>query len=48
VEGRFNYPSDKQRTKQTTEKMQQAESNLDLFWNKFDQEYRKRGSKSLK
>jgi hypothetical protein len=27
--------------------MQQAESNLDLFWNKFDQEYRKRCSKAL-
>jgi hypothetical protein len=47
VEGRFNYPSDKRRTKQTTDKMRQAESNLHLFWSKVDSEYRKKSGKSL-
>lgn len=33
---KFDYPIDKKRTKQTTEKMITAEKNLDLFWAKFD------------
>ncbi|KAF8857356.1 hypothetical protein BDZ45DRAFT_674760 [Acephala macrosclerotiorum] len=38
-DGRFFYPSDKRRTKQTTESMRQAESNLDLFWDTVDEHY---------
>ncbi|KAG0042238.1 hypothetical protein BGZ83_000737 [Gryganskiella cystojenkinii] len=32
----FFYPIDKRRTKETTAAMQQAERNLDVFWNKVD------------
>ncbi|KAG0050122.1 hypothetical protein BGZ83_005081 [Gryganskiella cystojenkinii] len=34
--GRFFYPVDKRRTKETTEAMQKAEKNLDAFWAVFD------------
>ncbi|KAG9319932.1 hypothetical protein KVV02_005532 [Mortierella alpina] len=34
--GRFYYPVEKRRTKETTEAMQQAEKNLDDFWEKLD------------
>ncbi|KAG0043472.1 hypothetical protein BGZ83_011356 [Gryganskiella cystojenkinii] len=34
--GRFYYPVDKRRTKETTEAMQQAERNLDEYWLKLD------------
>ncbi|KAF9421654.1 hypothetical protein BGZ94_008777 [Podila epigama] len=33
---KFYYPVDKRRTKETTEAMQQAEANLDAFWNRVD------------
>ncbi|SMR52802.1 unnamed protein product [Zymoseptoria tritici ST99CH_1E4] len=36
-EGRFNYPIEKRRTRETTEAMQRAEANLDLFWRKVDE-----------
>ncbi|KAF9271414.1 hypothetical protein BGZ68_003676, partial [Mortierella alpina] len=34
--GRFFYPVERRRTKETTEAMQQAEKNLDDFWEKLD------------
>ncbi|KAF9560858.1 hypothetical protein EC968_005975 [Mortierella alpina] len=34
--GKFYYPVEKRRTKETTEAMQQAEKNLDEFWEKLD------------
>jgi hypothetical protein len=36
-EGRFHYPIDKRRTRETTAAMQQAEANLDTFWRKVDE-----------
>lgn len=33
---KFEYPVDRKRTKQSTEAMRKAEANLDLFWSKFD------------
>lgn len=35
-DGKFKYPVDKKRNKQTTEAMIQAEQNLDFFWEQFD------------
>ncbi|KAB8075126.1 hypothetical protein BDV29DRAFT_172510 [Aspergillus leporis] len=35
-DGRFNYPVDKRRTRETTVIMQRAEANLDAFWKKAD------------
>ncbi|KAH6664243.1 hypothetical protein B0J14DRAFT_608129 [Halenospora varia] len=35
-DGRFRYPSDKRRTKQTTNVMREAENNLDIFWTNVD------------
>jgi len=34
-DGKFHYPKDKRRTKQTTEAMRTAEKNLDDFWGTF-------------
>ncbi|PWY93426.1 hypothetical protein BO94DRAFT_563841 [Aspergillus sclerotioniger CBS 115572] len=36
TDGRFNYPVDKRRTKETTIQMQQAEAALDEFWKQVD------------
>lgn len=47
TEGRFYYPSDKKRTEQNTESMRKAEHNLDVFWENFDQIYRRENGKSL-
>ncbi|TVY82358.1 hypothetical protein LSUE1_G003449 [Lachnellula suecica] len=47
LDGRFNYPSDKRRTQQNTDIMREAEKNLDLFWEKVDESYRKANGKSL-
>jgi hypothetical protein len=47
TEGRFYYPSDKRRTKATTESLREAEANLDLFWEKIDDHYRRKIGKSL-
>jgi hypothetical protein len=33
---RFFYPTEKRRTKETVEALRQAEANLDVFWDKFD------------
>ncbi len=46
-DGRFFYPSDKRRTKQTTESMRQAESNLDLFWETVDEHYRRKTGRTI-
>lgn len=46
-DGRFAYPVDKKRTQQNTEKMILAENNLDLFWSKFDSNYRKLAGKNI-
>ncbi|KAH7416628.1 hypothetical protein BKA64DRAFT_701417 [Cadophora sp. MPI-SDFR-AT-0126] len=43
---RFNYPSNKRRTKENTEIMRRSEQNLDLFW-ELDKSYRKVTKKSL-
>jgi hypothetical protein len=47
TEGRFYYPSDKRRTKAATESLRKAEANLDLFWEKIDDHYRRKIGKSL-
>lgn len=44
---KFDYPVDKKRTKQTTEKMITAEKNLDIFWAKFDSNWRKLAGKGI-
>ena len=41
-DGKFQYPSDKRRTQQATEKMRKAEQHLDLFWQAADQQYQKK------
>ena len=46
-DGRFHYPSDKRRTKATTESLRKAEANLDLFWGAIDGHYRRKIGKSL-
>jgi hypothetical protein len=38
---KFNYPTDKKRTKQTIEAMIKAERNLDLFWSKYDASWKR-------
>lgn len=45
--GRFYYPSDKKRNKQTTEAMQKAEGNLDAFWENVDKHYQRKVGASL-
>jgi hypothetical protein len=46
-DGKFDYPIDKKRTKQTTEAMINAEKNLDLFWIKFDANWRRLAGKNI-
>ena len=43
---KFNYPSGKQRTAATTEKMREAERNLDIFWQAVNDHYIKRTGKT--
>jgi hypothetical protein len=45
--GKFNYPSDKRRTKQNTEKMIEAEKNLDHFWSLYDTRWKKLVGKTM-
>lgn len=40
-DGKFKYPTDVKRTKQSTDMMRRAEDNLDLFWNEFDSNWKK-------
>lgn len=47
TESRFFYPSDKRRTKETTDDMRKAEHNLDAFWNAIDQYYESKTRESL-
>ncbi|KAE8453917.1 hypothetical protein EG329_007693 [Mollisiaceae sp. DMI_Dod_QoI] len=47
TEGRFDYPSDKRRTKQSTERMRKAESSLDMFWDHVDKSYQAKTKHSL-
>ncbi|KAI4150585.1 MAG: hypothetical protein L6R39_002233 [Caloplaca ligustica] len=44
---RFSYPSHKRRTSATTRAMQQAERNLDVFWNHVDDHCKKTAGKSI-
>ncbi|EME42787.1 hypothetical protein DOTSEDRAFT_176085 [Dothistroma septosporum NZE10] len=37
VDGRFEYPVEKRRTKENTETLRKAEQNLDAFWTKVDE-----------
>jgi hypothetical protein len=46
-ERRFHYPSDKRRTRETTEAMQLAEQNLDQFWARFDAKYQSKVGKTI-
>jgi hypothetical protein len=46
-DGKFQYPSDRRRTKQATETMRNAEQNLDLFWKSVDQQYENKTGRSL-
>src|SRR6202167_4940600 len=46
-DGKFDYPIDKKRTKQTTEAMINAEKNLDFFWIKFDANWRRLAGKNI-
>ena len=46
-EGRFQYPSDKRRTRETTDTMRKAEFNLDLFWQTVDQHFTGKCGKTL-
>jgi hypothetical protein len=43
----FDYPVDKKRTKQNTEIIIAAEKNLDLFWSKFDANWRRLAGKNI-
>ncbi|CAG8959565.1 hypothetical protein HYFRA_00001466 [Hymenoscyphus fraxineus] len=43
---RFFYPVNKRRTKQTTEAMMQAELNLDIFWRKYDANWKANARKT--
>jgi hypothetical protein len=45
--GKFTYPSDKRRTKESTEKMIEAEKNLDEFWALLEARWKKLARKSL-
>ncbi|KAL8856562.1 MAG: hypothetical protein Q9178_006877 [Gyalolechia marmorata] len=44
---KFDYPSNKRRTLASTQRMQQAEKNLDIFWSHTDSYCRKRAGKTL-
>ena len=46
-EGRFHYPSDKRRTRENTNAMRQAESDLDVFWQTIDQHFMGKTGKTL-
>jgi len=46
-DGRFSYPSDKRRTKKTTDAMRKAEENLDSVWQIVDQFYEKKTRSTL-
>lgn len=46
-DGKFNYPSDKRRTQENTERMRVSEENLDKFWRMVDQQYQEKTGKSL-
>ena len=45
--GKFNFPSDKRRTLATTQRMQQAERNLDMFWAQFDEACLKKAGQTV-
>lgn len=45
--GKFDYPSEKRRTALTTDKLRQAESNLDAFWNIVDEHYIRKTGESI-
>jgi RNAse (barnase) inhibitor barstar len=47
VHRQFDYPSDKRRSKQTTEIMRRSEQNLDIFWNYLDAKYHRKAGKLL-
>jgi len=47
AKGNFRYPSDKRRTKQTTNEMVEAETQLDAFWAGLDEFYKSLGYNSL-
>jgi len=44
---KFDYPSDKPRTVQTTNKMRSAEYNLDQFWSTVDAHYLRQTGKAI-
>jgi len=46
-DGKFDYPVDKKRTKQTTDKMIAAEKNLDLFWARFVANWKRTSKKHI-
>ncbi|TGO08047.1 hypothetical protein BTUL_0229g00150 [Botrytis tulipae] len=46
-DGKFKYPVNKKRTKQSTEQMILAEKNLDFFWEKFDANWKKLTRKNI-
>jgi len=46
-DGKFNYPIDTKQTQQATEAMIKAEQNLDIFWSKFDVNWKKLARKSI-
>ncbi|KAF7920988.1 hypothetical protein BELL_0534g00060 [Botrytis elliptica] len=46
-DGKFKYPVNKKRTKQSTEQMILAEKNLDFFWGKFDANWKKLTRKNI-
>lgn len=47
VNGKFSYPIDKKRTAQTTDRMMASEENLDHFWSKFDQNWKRLAKKDI-
>ncbi|KAL2075052.1 hypothetical protein VTL71DRAFT_8832 [Oculimacula yallundae] len=47
ADGKFNYPTDKKRTKENHEAMIKAEANLDNFWAKFDRNYKRLTRKTI-
>jgi hypothetical protein len=44
---KFDYPIEKKQTKQNTEIMRKAEKNLDLFWTKFDANWKRLAGKNI-
>jgi len=47
TDGKFRYPSDKRRTQQNTDAMQEAEKNLDRFWSAFDSRWQRLVRKTI-